>query len=76
MMNRTFPSFFLLPERVMSLKDYNGPLMNSKSQASTFTLHYRFLTLDFPVEWSGEHSCLQSSFSHYICIHTDRIAQC
>lgn len=50
MINHTFPSFFLLPERVMSLKDYNGPLMNSKSHASTFTLHYRFLTLDLPVE--------------------------
>lgn len=50
MMNRTSPSFFLLPERVMSLKDYNGPLMNSKSHASTFTLHYHFLTLDLPVE--------------------------
>lgn len=50
MLNRTFSPFFLLPERVMSLKDYNGPLMNSNSHASTLTLHYRFLTLDLPVE--------------------------
>lgn len=33
----------------MSLTGYNGPLMNFKSHAGAFTLHYRFLTPDLPV---------------------------
>lgn len=40
----------LLPETVMSFQDDNGPLMNFKSHASTFPLHYRSLTLSLPVE--------------------------
>lgn len=42
--------YFLPHDRVMSLTDYNGPLMNSKSQAGAYALHYHSLTPDLPAE--------------------------